>query len=56
MLNRNNRRMLCAVCVLQTAAILALDLPDWAIIAMVIAPIALLVDCIVTIAKGRRAE
>ena len=56
MLNRNNRRMLCAVCVLQTTVIVALDLPAWVVIAMMIAPITLFVDCIVTIVKGRKAK
>ena len=56
MLNQRMRKLLTALCVLQIAAIIALDLPDWAAIAMLIAPIALLGDCIVTILKGRNAE
>lgn len=56
MLNQKTKMLLCALCVAQVAAILSLDLPAWALIAMMIAPAVLLVDCIVTIAKMRRAE
>lgn len=54
MLNRKMKGLLCALCVVQVAVILVLDLPDWAVIAMMIAPAVLLADCIVDIYRRRK--
>lgn len=56
MLNSTVRKILWMVCVIQIAAILLFELPDWLVIATMIAPIVLLVDYGVTFMKGRAGK
>lgn len=44
------------MCVTQSAAMLALDLPKWVVLLLMIAPIWLLIDCVGVWVRGGSAQ